>query len=524
MHNLISFLNEKTNNQYSYLKLSAVTYQKFGNLLLIVFLYPDEVGNVSEQDRKTILKLVKQFVNLDVKIELKFVKSFYDKEHLIVKIDQFNKEEFPALSTLIRTNNLNLLEEAQKVKLNIPCYKNYISKEQKEKYVSRLEQFLNNEFFYMFEIELYEVEKEQVSSVLEDKKQELLEKIADEQPKEKTLKIEVIEQILGSDCSLAPLCVSSVTTPDKNLSIAGTIKYLSEREFTKKQKVMDSEEERYQDVKKTYFSFSLESAQKEINAVYFPSKDTLNIIEKLSNDQEVVITGDVEAFNGKLSLKVKHITKVKILNKPKDTQKISKVPSAYKFVFPEPFEVKTQASLFELQETNNDYLKNNTFIVFDLETTGLNHEDCKIVEIGAVKVENGKITQKFSTFVDPETEIPLDATAIHGITDAMVMGAPKVGEALGDFYKFCEGSTLIAYNIDFDYKFINYYGRKSGYLFNHPQKDAMVLARQYIKGLKNYKLKTVVESLGITLSNAHRAYFDAAATAEVFLKLAKNIK
>ena len=123
-------------------------------------------------------------------------------------------------------------------------------------------------------------------------------------------------------------------------------------------------------------------------------------------------------------------------------------------------------------------------MVFDLETTGLNHEDCQIVEIGAVKIENGKITKKFSTFVDPEAEIPLDATRIHGITDAMVMGAPKVDVALADFYKFCEGSTIVAYNIDFDYKFINYYGRKSGLNFNHPQKRCIVYGKTIHKRIK----------------------------------------
>ena len=239
---------------------------------------------------------------------------------------------------------------------------------------------------------------------------------------------------------------------------------------------------------------------------------------------EIVVTGDVEAFNDKLSYKIKHITLVKILDKKKQDINFKPVPNSYKWVFPEDYEVITQANLFENIEEPTPYIKNNTFVVFDLETTGLNHEDCKIVEIGAVKVEKGKITKNFSTFVDPECEIPLDATKIHGITDAMVMGAPKTNEALADFYKFCEGSTIVAYNIDFDYKFINYYGRKAGYNFNHPQKDALIMARQYIKGLKNYKLKTVTESMGIVLANAHRAYFDAAATAKVFIKLLENIK
>ena len=473
MKQLITFINKKTKDKYSYLKLSTSTYDKYANTLSLVFLYPDEVGNVEELDREELLNLTKEFVDLDVKLELKFVKSFYDEEYLKRLINEFNKKEFPALSALIKTENLTL-EEVEENKLNIQlhCLKNYITIEQMNRYKEKLERYLNNEFFYLFEVKVQEKEEALDASILEKNKQQVLNTIMEEVSTSTYLKVEVVEQILGSETSLTPFCVSSILEPQTKVSVAGTVKFLQEREFTKKQKVMDSEEEKFVEVQKTFYSFVLNSAGKDLSAVYFPNEQTKKQIKKLEEGYEVVITGDVEAFNEKLSLKVKHITKVKILEKPKETTVFKPVPKEYTYIFPEPFESVTQASLFDDATEPNEYLKNNTFVVFDLETTGLNHEDCQIVEIGAVKVEKGRIVEKFSTFVDPEVEIPLDATAIHGITDEMVMGAPKVHEALADFYKFCENSTIVAYNIDFDYKFINYYGRKEGFNFNHPQKDA----------------------------------------------------
>ena len=107
-----------------------------------------------------------------------------------------------------------------------------------------------------------------------------------------------MEQILGNDTSLSPICVSCVVSEEKNIAIGGTVKYFSEREFTKKQQVMDAEEERYNEIKKTYYSFILESAGKEINAVYFPSSQAKNNnITVLQDGYEVVVLGDVKKFN-----------------------------------------------------------------------------------------------------------------------------------------------------------------------------------------------------------------------------------
>jgi DNA polymerase-3 subunit alpha (Gram-positive type) len=158
--------------------------------------------------------------------------------------------------------------------------------------------------------------------------------------------------------------------------------------------------------------------------------------------------------------------------------------------------------------------------VFDVETTGLDAETCEIIEIGAVKVSGGRIIEKFQTLVKPKKPISSLITDITGITNEMVADAPKIEGVIKDFCLFTKNTILAGYNVGFDVKFIQNAGREFGIKFQNEVQDVMVLARQKVQ-CKNYKLLTVVKTLNLTLDNAHRAFFDALATAEVLLELSK---
>lgn len=132
---------------------------------------------------------------------------------------------------------------------------------------------------------------------------------------------------------------------------------------------------------------------------------------------------------------------------------------------------------------------------------------------------NGKITETFSTFVNPLVPIPEKITQLTHITDDMVKDAPIIEDVLMDFYKFCYNSSIVAHNIDFDFKFLRFNARKIGVTFKNTQYDTLILAREHIKGLKNYKLGTICEYLNVPLVDAHRAVNDCLATAKVFIKL-----
>jgi DNA polymerase-3 subunit alpha (Gram-positive type) len=166
------------------------------------------------------------------------------------------------------------------------------------------------------------------------------------------------------------------------------------------------------------------------------------------------------------------------------------------------------------------------FVVFDLETTGLNPKICNITEIGAVKIKSGKIVDTWSSFVNPEMPIPAKITELTGITDDMVKDAPVVGEALKGFFEFSKGCILVAHNTSFDCNFIRVLcGRLPlGLEFRYPYLDTLAVARSLYPNLKNHKLDTLTRHLKIVLDNHHRAVDDAMATAKMFLAMAEELK
>ena len=166
----------------------------------------------------------------------------------------------------------------------------------------------------------------------------------------------------------------------------------------------------------------------------------------------------------------------------------------------------------------------STFVVFDIETTGFSAVNDRIIEIGAVKVENGMITEKFSEFVNPERPIPFEIEKLTSINDRMVEDAPNISVILPKFMDFCGGSVLVAHNADFDTGFIRHNCEVLGLPYDYTYVDTLGIARSFLEGLKNYKLDTVVEAMGCTLANHHRAVDDAGATADVFVRFLERFK
>ncbi len=161
----------------------------------------------------------------------------------------------------------------------------------------------------------------------------------------------------------------------------------------------------------------------------------------------------------------------------------------------------------------------DTFVVFDLETTGFNPTMNKIIEIGGVKVVNGVITERFSSFVNPQIPIPYEIEDLTGINDGMVMEAKTIEEILPEFMEFCQNAVMVAHNADFDMSFIKHNLRLQGIKKSFTIIDTVALARNLLSGLSRFKLDTVAKALGVPLKNHHRAVDDAECTAEIFIKL-----
>lgn len=164
-----------------------------------------------------------------------------------------------------------------------------------------------------------------------------------------------------------------------------------------------------------------------------------------------------------------------------------------------------------------------TFICFDIETTGLSAARDKITEIGAVKVENGVITDTFSTFANPEMPIPQKITQLTGITDDMVKNAPSQSEAVGAFLEFAGDNVLVAHNAPFDTSFIAKACEDMGREYNYTSIDTVAISRAILTDIKNCKLDTVAKFLRLGDFNHHRATDDAEMLARIFINLCQRL-
>lgn len=180
--------------------------------------------------------------------------------------------------------------------------------------------------------------------------------------------------------------------------------------------------------------------------------------------------------------------------------------------------------LKQLVEHSRNQSLDDTFVVFDIETTGFSPLNNRIIEIGAVKVTGGAIADRFSSFVNPDVPIPFRIEQLTGINDNMVLPAPKIDQVLPKFLEFCGESVLVAHNASFDISFIAHNAEQLGLPFEPTVLDTVALARLLLPKLNRYKLDTVAKALSISLDNHHRAVDDASATAGIFLAFRKMLK
>ncbi len=183
----------------------------------------------------------------------------------------------------------------------------------------------------------------------------------------------------------------------------------------------------------------------------------------------------------------------------------------------------TETVVFDLDKDIN--IDDETYVIFDLETTGFHNRTCKIIEIGAVKLKNGEIIGEFSEFVNPNESLSEEIIKLTGINDSMLVNAKSINIVLKDFIDFVGEATLVAHNAGFDVGFLN----KNkvdilGEQIENPFIDTVGLARMITPNLKKHTLDSVAEYYKINFSNHHRAIYDAKCLAEIFLHQIEFLK
>lgn len=328
----------------------------------------------------------------------------------------------------------------------------------------------------------------------------------------RTFKICNFEPIDFADVPKVATYMKDCTFRSNSLTVCGQIEFVQERVSQKG---------------KPYLRFTVSDTTARMNFSYFIKKKTEEKIRALQKGDYIVCTGENEFFNDRLSFTARYVNR----GAPPEGFVPEKLPSKavpahYKVVAPEKLTDYNQMNLFD-RSVIPDCLKENTFVVFDLETTGLVNVPTggkmdAITEIGAVKIIDGEIREKFTTLVNPERKLDDEIVRLTGITDDMVKDAPRIAEVIPDFYKFCDGCYLVGHNVQFDYRFIQYYAAQEEYAFEQKTFDTLAIAQSELF-LKNYKLDTIADHYGIAF-NHHRAWDDALTTAKIFIELIKAKK
>ncbi len=363
---------------------------------------------------------------------------------------------------------------------------------------------------YLYRCFLEEIE---VSTVAVPDYEDMQTRVISVAEKVKEIQLTDITAHIGTIVNLAPAYISAVDRAADFVVVCGRVSNL------KRIQIKNPRENRNDH----FYVFTLEDVSGSITCKIFQPKKYNKHCSELDG-KEVILSGKSEnnTFSKDIEIVVKNISTCKIpedLEKPQDVSK--EVPRFYSVVHPEKMEVFSQGDLFGSgKKEASDRVKSKRIVCFDLETTGLDPKLDTVIEFGAVEISNGVITRKFSTLVNPKREITPIITQITGITNGDLQGQPFIEDVFGDFFKFCDGAVLCGHNSKgFDMKFIYEEAAKQGYIFKHEVWDTLEIARILVKGTSNFKLGTLCEHFGIDLTNAHRAYHDAIATAQLLIEI-----
>lgn len=515
MDKILEYINEKSDNKFLSFVFEKGILSQDKTAIQLFFKYPKNTEKTDKIEELEVL-CKQYFSNFELNVNV--VLKEYTLQLDDLKNFCFQIVKSVLVDYIIADSDLTISFEKKSTILTIRCNKQ-IDKNILEQYQQEIKKQVFDKLNYQVEIQFL-FDKIENTNVIESRVSKIKEDnmILETQQQGEFVKIDVIKNVCGELNDNVALLAGNFDGNEK-ITVAGTLQNFAVRETKGRSDGSQTESGDAEIKTKRYLSFALAYNDKTVRCTLFLTKGQ-EVLE-LENGKDYAVSGSVNSYNGTMSIIVKSIAECEIIA-PKIAWR--SCPKTYNYVTPEKFVQQEQIDLFFVdQMTKNEYLLNNTFVVYDLETTGINLSHDKIIDIGAFKIVNGKIVDKFSTFVNPDMPIPAEASKVNRITDDMVANFPNIDKILPDFYKFCYGSIIVGYNnVGFDDVFINREGRRLKYNFNNARNDVIALARANLPGLKNYKLGTVCANQSVPLVDAHRAVNDALATAKLFIKLAEK--
>jgi len=500
--------------------VSQVIYDKTQNHLELQLKCPTSM-DLSDSFINDFTQKISSFINIDgLKYTMNFKHSLIDEAQIKILLREHFKQHNPSVLTLTNFNDLILECNNGEYFVSMGLDSSILAVADKETMQMELSNMLQNEFHVNFIVNIQNKESNLSLNTILKQNDHFNEELAllreTTKPKFETYEFFQSNAFIGEIVEKEAIRIDCLKNFEGEVILAGTVVNANKVVYTPK-----NTKEGEEPTEKVRLTFTLQDYWGEISCAYFPNQKTIDLLDDVVDGMTVAIKGEKNEFNGRVNFKVKAVCGIVLPEKPEEEEMSRQPFDSYLVCKPFPYEEASQINLLDSKEELevSPYLAQNDFVVYDFETTGLSPENCQVIEIGAVKIHNGKITEIFSTLIKSNEPLPEKIVEITNITDEMLKDAPCFELAFADFYKFCQGSTLAGYNnIEFDTKFLKSAWKKIGYKFDFQEEDVFVMAKQKLK-LHNYKLGTVVKALEIELLNAHRAYADATATAKAFLKL-----
>ncbi|MDE6189382.1 MAG: 3'-5' exonuclease [Clostridia bacterium] len=521
----IDKLNQATDNKYEFLRISKLNLDKGMSSLSVVCLLPEDISDdkFTDDDKKVVEEFCRSQVPEAFALKISFVKNRLNKEAILRQVIAFISSKYQTLTTQYDASLTQITFDGKKIVVDLYMSSPVLHYCENSGFKDKLSKFI-----YSQNCCDKVLVKINVSHVVDT------DKLLQERESVQYVDMGEIEikgdyhYLVGKEIGRNPRYIDKYKKEMDGICVSGTVSDVKRVNIVDK----NSPDRR---LKKVLFKFTIDDTTGKMDCLYFaklrkPKKHEddhgigfVTCLDLLADGDDVVIYGNYRRsdFSGKNELLVLKLAlcKINYESMAKRREDIKKANKIKVFQAPQKYEVDVNENLLDMI-WHCDYILNNKFVIFDLETTGTNTDTDAIIEIGAVKLEYGKIVEYYNTLVDPNRPIPLGASEVNHIYDSDVVNAPYIEDVLGYFIDYVKGYKLIAHNGNgFDFKILRRDCLKYNIEFKNELIDSLVEARRILTNTRSHSLESLCRHYNIVNRNAHRAYEDAEATAKVFVKL-----
>lgn len=520
-----------TDGKFNMLKFAYATYDKAKKKLEIKFLISAfEVQEFGDAEKQAVLEVCKKMFD-GVAVTVEYQRTYADEPVVKNKVLEFFNKSNPLIFRNINENSMHITVDSDEIIVKLtfetPMYKILTA----DNLIDKLTEFLDHNFNHVITVETEEKVVDLKSLDLDTVE---IETTAPDSPDARIISVEVGKKVFvrgkGKGIPHQPGYIIDIKQDSDNVVLCGKMFGLSRKMYQNKKYDPDHPDPKHPEYafeKLPLEKFFLDDTTSKIPCVAFPQTvEDGDKIDELGDGATVVCVGKVakSQYDSVLTFTVFAMFECTIDFDSIQLIQEKSVPKKYTTVFPKPYVDFGQNSLLDDGKTAPDYFLGKTFVIYDLEATDKVVGDAEIIEIAACKVVDGVIKETFQTLVKPTCVISETIINLTHIDNLMVADAPAINDVIPDFFKFAQDSILVGHNIfGYDFPLIKIYADKLGYVFNNEMRDTLVLARQYLSGLKSFSLESLSKEFGISHENAHRAMSDVLATFEVFKIIASKM-